>query len=103
MTVPQKTPAPKKPEFKVHVVFGEDDVRRLGEHRYAQMENGYATFAYPTEAEMKAFLEGLDTAIGWMEYAVLDGRLKNGIDRARRRRTNRRKEGPVDLSGPESL
>lgn len=82
------------PGFSAHIVFGEDDSRRVCNGRFAEMENRYATYAFPTEAELRAFLEGVEAGSGWMEHVVLDPETKKRIDRSERRRKALKTGGP---------
>ena len=61
----------------VTIVFGDSATRR-----YAEGENSLEklaghgsveTFGYDTQAELDAFIEGLDAMNGWMDYCVYMG------------------------------
>jgi len=75
--------------FSAHIVFGEEDSRRVADGRFAEMENSYVTYTYGTEAELQAFLDGVDAASGWMEHVVIDPETKRRVDRSSKRRKAR--------------
>ncbi len=67
------------------LVFGEDDARRAGDARWAQMENAPHVVSFATEAELNAYLRGLDDGVGWMDYNLLTPAQHRAFLRARKR------------------
>lgn len=51
------------PKFTVTILWGEEQTRR---------ENDPCTYSFKTEAELNAFLKGVDEASGWLEYEIVE-------------------------------
>ena len=66
-------------KVKIYVVFGEYTTKAYMDGRIDDMrdrlKNGYGSLAekeFNTEAEAKAYLQGLDDADGWLAAAQID-------------------------------
>lgn len=59
--------------FSVYIRWGEDNTRR---EVYAKGNRG-VWYGFDTQQELVAFLEGVDTANGWMDYVITE---QNGVE-----------------------
>jgi hypothetical protein len=60
---------------KVFIVWGTEDTKAASEGEWEELENNPVEYIFETDIEAAAFLKGVDEAIGWMDYFVLDKHL----------------------------
>lgn len=67
--------------WTVSIVFGEADSRRAAEREWDQLETEPMTYTFTSEAELLAFLKGLDAAEGWLDtYPLTEEELKEYVE-----------------------
>lgn len=59
---------------QVKVIFGSDQVRNFfnGMNKDDELSGGLFEYSFETEAETNAFLLGIEQAMGWLDYYVLE-------------------------------
>jgi len=65
----------------VKIVFGKEQVNKIFNNeklKNEELEINTKEFSFETEAEKIAFCKGIEAAIGWSEYAILDELLREG-------------------------
>lgn len=65
----QKTETAAAEVHEVSLVFGEEDTRAYEEGHLGDIN--IQTKSFDTEAEMRAYLEGVEETVGWMAYSVV--------------------------------
>ena len=70
-------PAVDEKPWKVSIVFGEADSRRAAEGEWDTLESAPVTYTFDSEAELTAFMRGIDVAAGCLEtYPLTEEELK---------------------------
>ena len=69
---------------KVFIVWGTEDARSAEEGNWKDLENMPVEYTFSTSPEAEAFLKGVDEAIGWMDYFVLDKHLVKVAEEVRK-------------------
>jgi hypothetical protein len=72
----------------VFIVWGTEDVKAADEGEWKKMENMPSEYRFKTRLEIVCFLQGIEEAIGWMDYLVLD---KHLVETARKAREVKRR------------
>jgi len=58
--------------IKVSILFGENEVRQYEENGFFNtMKDNVANYSFETEQEKKAFLLGLESALGWQDFVEI--------------------------------
>ena len=65
-------PEPLKTQFKAVISFGTENAAYAGQAEWSQLEHEPHEAVFDTEAELIAYLKGIDDAIGWLECHVFD-------------------------------
>lgn len=68
-------PLPEEGSFAVTVVWGSDAVSQIGEMSLEELREwgSVGTTVFATEAEMEAYIQGVEDTSGWLEHAVYEG------------------------------
>lgn len=65
-----------KNKFEVNILFGEDFILKLNQKEIFEKEdfdmNCLQKFSFESKEELNAFLKGIDVAVGWNEYKILN-------------------------------
>lgn len=69
----------------VVMVWGEFDCARASEEEYVNMENHPVKYEFDSDAERKAFLRGVEEAIGWTEYRFMTESEQRACEEARKK------------------
>lgn len=64
-----------KMKYKLTVLFGQEQVRKLVEQRIIQTEEKeqyLKTFKFETAKEKDAFIRGMEASSGWLDYFIFE-------------------------------
>jgi len=61
--------------YQLKIIFGKEEVDKFhncGTFTADEIVSNVKDFYFKTEAEMKAFIDGMETVIGWTEYSIIN-------------------------------